>query len=96
MDHRDLLGLEMDWKKANITPIFEKGKEDLGNYSLDSLTSIRKKGDGAPNSGKYFQAYEGQKSEAFDTVFHAILTNQPMKPRLEEWTVRLTENCLNC
>ena len=30
-----------DWRKANVTPIFNKGKkEDPGNYRLVSLTSI--------------------------------------------------------
>jgi len=30
-----------DWRKANVTPVFKKGKkEDLGNYRLVSLTSI--------------------------------------------------------
>ena len=30
-----------DWRKANVTPIFKKGKkEDPGNYRLVSLTSI--------------------------------------------------------
>ncbi|PKU45439.1 rna-directed dna polymerase from mobile element jockey-like [Limosa lapponica baueri] len=30
-----------DWRKASVTPVFEKGKkEDLGNYRLVSLTSI--------------------------------------------------------
>ncbi|PKU35296.1 hypothetical protein llap_14400 [Limosa lapponica baueri] len=29
-----------DWRKANVTPVFKKGKkEDLGNYRLVSLTS---------------------------------------------------------
>ncbi|PKU34079.1 rna-directed dna polymerase from mobile element jockey-like [Limosa lapponica baueri] len=33
-----------DWKKANDTPVFEKGKkEDLGNYRLVSLTCIPRK-----------------------------------------------------
>ena len=37
-----LLGeVPSDWKKGNITPIFEKGrKEDPGNYRLVSLTSV--------------------------------------------------------
>jgi len=30
-----------DWRKANVTPVFQKGKkEDPGNYRLVSLTSI--------------------------------------------------------
>jgi len=29
-----------DWRKANVTPVFKKGKEDPGNYRLVSLTSI--------------------------------------------------------
>jgi len=30
-----------DWTKANVTPVFKKGKkEDPGNYRLVSLTSI--------------------------------------------------------
>jgi len=33
-----------DWRKANVTPIFKKGKkEDPGNYKPVSLTSIPKK-----------------------------------------------------
>lgn len=31
----------VDWKKAHITTIFNKGKEEeLGNYNLVSLTSV--------------------------------------------------------
>jgi len=30
-----------DWRKANVTPVFKKGKkEDTGNYRPVSLTSI--------------------------------------------------------
>ncbi|PKU36829.1 rna-directed dna polymerase from mobile element jockey- hypothetical protein [Limosa lapponica baueri] len=29
-----------DWRKANVTPVFKKGKEDPGNYRLVSLTSV--------------------------------------------------------
>jgi len=33
-----------DWRKANITPVFKKGKkEDPGNYRPLSLTSIPRK-----------------------------------------------------
>lgn len=29
-----------DWRKANVTPIYKKGKEELGNLQPVSLTSI--------------------------------------------------------
>jgi len=33
-----------DWKKANVTPVFKKGKkEDPGNYGPGSLTSVPRK-----------------------------------------------------
>jgi len=46
-----------DWRKANVTPIFKKGKkEDPGNYRLVSLTSILGKGWNAARSGGHHQA----------------------------------------
>lgn len=37
-----------DWKEANVPPVFKKDKkEDLGNYSLGSLTSVPWEGDRA-------------------------------------------------
>ena len=32
-----------DWRKANITPVFKKGKEDPGNYKPVSLNSMPEK-----------------------------------------------------
>lgn len=32
--------LPEDWKKANLTPIFKKDKEDPGNYLQAGLTSV--------------------------------------------------------
>jgi len=29
-----------DWRISKVTPVFKKGKEDLGNYSPVSLTSV--------------------------------------------------------
>lgn len=47
-----------DWKKVNVTPACRKGKEDLGNYGLVSLTS---------NLGKvpvnHFQTHKGQEGD---------------------------------
>lgn len=31
--------VSVDWRKASITPVFRKGKEDSGNYSPVNLTS---------------------------------------------------------
>lgn len=40
-----------DWKKADVTPVFRKGKkEDLGNYKAVRLTSTAWKGDGTAHS----------------------------------------------
>lgn len=45
------------WKKANVTPVFTKGKEeDLGNCRLVRLT-LSPRGDG---SGNHFQVQRGE------------------------------------
>lgn len=35
-------------------------------------------------------------SKAFDTVFHNNLVGKPSRCRLNEWTVRWTENSVSC
>jgi len=46
-----------DWRKANVTPIFKKGKkEDPGNYRLVSPILHPGKGDGAAYPGGHHQA----------------------------------------
>ncbi|KAF4805461.1 RNA-directed DNA polymerase from mobile element jockey-like protein [Turdus rufiventris] len=68
-----------DWKLASVTPIHEKGgKEDPGNYSPVSLTSV-------PvtclvDTGKAVDVVHLDFSKAFDTVFHNIVLEklQPM------------------
>ena len=32
-----------DWRIASVTPVFKKGKEDLGNYRPVSLSSVPRK-----------------------------------------------------
>ncbi|GAB0206590.1 mitochondrial enolase superfamily member 1 [Grus japonensis] len=99
-----------DWRKANITPVFKKGrKEDPGNYRPVSLTSIPGKGkscltnliafyDGMTawvDEGRAVDVVYLDFSKAFDTVSHNILLSKLRKCGLDEWTVRWVENWLN-
>ena len=38
-----MVGVPEDWRKATVTPVFKKGKENLGNYRQVSLTSYPEK-----------------------------------------------------
>ncbi|PKU38324.1 rna-directed dna polymerase from mobile element jockey-like [Limosa lapponica baueri] len=98
-----------DWRKANITPVFKKGKkEDPGNYRPVSLTSVPGKGKSClTNLIAFYDAITGwldegraadviylDFSKAFDTVSHNILIGKLRKCGLDEGTVRWIENWL--
>ena len=50
-----------DWRKANVTPVFKKGKkEDPGNYRPGQPHLHPRKGDGAAYPGGHHQASGGK------------------------------------
>lgn len=61
-----------DWRKANVTQIFEKFKKDEpGNYRSISLPLITPshKDNGADNTANHFQAPEGQEVHEEQTAW---------------------------
>ncbi|PKU43880.1 rna-directed dna polymerase from mobile element jockey-like [Limosa lapponica baueri] len=98
-----------DWRKANITPVFKKGKmEDPGNYRLVSLTSVPGKGKLCLTNlivlydvktrwldeGRAADVIYLDFSKAFDTVSHNIPIKKLKKRGLDEGTVRWIESWL--
>ncbi|KAK4806988.1 hypothetical protein QYF61_000317 [Mycteria americana] len=80
-----------EWRKANVTPLFKKGKkEDPWNYRPVSLYSSIPVDEGRAMDVVYLNF-----STAFVIVSHNILVDKLTKYGLEKSTVRWTENWLN-
>ncbi|CAM4581387.1 unnamed protein product [Caretta caretta] len=93
-----------DWKKANVVPIFKKGrKEDLGNYRPVSLTSVPGKIMEQVLKESILKHLEESKvirnsQHGFTKgkSCHSILASKLKKYGLDEWTIRWIESWLDC
>ncbi|KAK4810957.1 hypothetical protein QYF61_013365 [Mycteria americana] len=84
-----------DWRKANVTPIFEKGKkEDPGNYRpgkscLTNLITFYGEMPGLVDEGRAVDIVYLDFRKAFDPVSHKILMEKLLMYGLDEQTVPL-------
>ncbi|KAK4823901.1 hypothetical protein QYF61_007966, partial [Mycteria americana] len=99
-----------DWEKANVPPVFTKGKkEDLRNYRLVSLTLIPKKvmelilleTISKHRKDKMICMGEGRAVDVvclhFGKAFNTVfIIDKLIRYRLDKWTVRWAESWLNC